>query len=719
MKHLIISRELPPAAYPAGGIGTYVANIAHLLAENGDTVHLIGERWEGAPLRREVLQDGRLIIHRIGKDDLPQPCEGYDTERLQRELDGLKSTMFSAHWFAWSAAFLAEQLVRDEGIDTIEGQEWEAPLYHFLLRRSLGLGPERRPPCIVHLHSPTAFIYHYNGPAAPPPAFDIMRRMEEFCIRSADALVCPSQSLAAQASSHYGIARERIEVIPLPVGFTASIEREEATWASGSICFVGRLEPRKGVIEWVEAAIRVAKRRPEAHFDFIGADIWGLKKALVKQIGTELAPRFRFHGAKQRAEIGTFLARANAAAVPSRWENFPNVCIEAMSSGLPVIATRFGGMREMIEDGRTGWLAEDSGIAGLTGSLVAALDRCLDTPAAEKAEMGSRAADAVRRFCDNAAIVSAHQSFRRNASARMPSAATKRDGGTAMPVQIVVRTPAVADSEGLLRSLANQTLLPSAIVIVHQEPEISERIQQIQSQSPFKLHFLHLPLAAGPRAWNQGLASLDDHPENALYLFLDQDDEMAPDALAAMAEVFARCPKIGIVSPWTERADGAKLEAPPSPTAKDQMIRNDVALASAFRGQALPAEGPFRAGLPRGYDMWALANDVIAGGWKAVTYPALLARRNGSPPERSWVQSTALRAMRAEVLSAFSNDANRVALELVDRFVPLHQQRPDDDGSPDKPLRRFALRAIEAALLRPRQTAQRCVALAVRRLPGS
>ena len=42
MKHLIISRELPPATYPAGGIGTYVVNIAKLLAANGDTVHLIG-----------------------------------------------------------------------------------------------------------------------------------------------------------------------------------------------------------------------------------------------------------------------------------------------------------------------------------------------------------------------------------------------------------------------------------------------------------------------------------------------------------------------------------------------------------------------------------------------------------------------------------------------------------------------------------------------------
>jgi len=92
MKHLIISREYPPAPYPPGGIGTYVANIARLMADQGETVHLIAQRWEGAPNAREVAHDGRLIIHRIGQNDLPPTDRAGQAPRLLCELEGLKNT---------------------------------------------------------------------------------------------------------------------------------------------------------------------------------------------------------------------------------------------------------------------------------------------------------------------------------------------------------------------------------------------------------------------------------------------------------------------------------------------------------------------------------------------------------------------------------------------------------------------------------------------------
>ena len=63
MKHLIISREYPPA--PSGGIGTYAAHIARLLAERGETVHVIGQLWEGADVSVEESCNGKLIVHRV------------------------------------------------------------------------------------------------------------------------------------------------------------------------------------------------------------------------------------------------------------------------------------------------------------------------------------------------------------------------------------------------------------------------------------------------------------------------------------------------------------------------------------------------------------------------------------------------------------------------------------------------------------------------------
>ena len=156
MKHLIISREYPPASYTPGGIGTYVMNIARLLAERGEIVHVIGERWSGAPDKLEITCNGRLFIHRIGESDLP-PGDSGGGDRLRRELDGLKKTTFPNQWFAWDAALAAEKLIEDGAVDVVEGQEWEAPLYYLLLRRALGLGPQPSRPCIVHLHSPSEF----------------------------------------------------------------------------------------------------------------------------------------------------------------------------------------------------------------------------------------------------------------------------------------------------------------------------------------------------------------------------------------------------------------------------------------------------------------------------------------------------------------------------------------------------------------------------------
>ena len=65
MRHLIICPEYPPAPMPPGGIGTYVRHISRLLAEAGETTHVIGPLWEGAPNRTEETCGGKLVIHRV------------------------------------------------------------------------------------------------------------------------------------------------------------------------------------------------------------------------------------------------------------------------------------------------------------------------------------------------------------------------------------------------------------------------------------------------------------------------------------------------------------------------------------------------------------------------------------------------------------------------------------------------------------------------------
>ena len=414
MRHLLICREYPPA--PSGGIGTYAATISRLLAACGETVHVIGQLWDGAENAVEEHCRGKLIIHRVPYENWKSLLKGRPHPAIPC---GLSRNLFNsdlpAECFSWQASLLAEKLVSSEGIDLLEAQEYEAPLFYFQLRRALGLGPKLRPPCLIHLHSPSEFIARHNNWKLDSPSIASAKRLEDRSIAAADALICPSRFLAKQAEEHYRMATGTVSIIPYPIGESVQCERNQNTWEHGTICYIGRLEPRKGALEWIDAAVAVARLNPALKFEFVGANALGLNRiqgedVLRRLIPRDLRSRFVLQAEQKRSSIHSFLRNARLAVVPSRWENFPYSCIEAMASGLPVIATREGGMAEMIQDGRTGWLAPEATIAGLGE----ALQRALETPWTRISEMGQEAAREIRRLCDNRRILEAHMAFRKD-----------------------------------------------------------------------------------------------------------------------------------------------------------------------------------------------------------------------------------------------------------------------------------------------------------------
>jgi len=221
MNHLIICPEYPPAPIPPGGIGTYVFHISQLLAESGETVHVIGQLWEGAPKKVEEKCHGRLVIHRVALDDWDSfLVRSPIPQTRSKEVKALFKSSYPAQCFSWQAGLLAESLAEQEGIDVIEAQEYDAPLYYLQIRRALGFGPKKRPPCIVHLHSPIELIVRYNDGDIGHPRFLTQKRLEDYSIAAADALLCPSRYLAAQLEAHFGLTNGSIQVIPYPIGDT-------------------------------------------------------------------------------------------------------------------------------------------------------------------------------------------------------------------------------------------------------------------------------------------------------------------------------------------------------------------------------------------------------------------------------------------------------------------------------------------------------------------
>ena len=137
-----------------------------------------------------------------------------------------------------------------------------------------------------------------------------------------------------------------------------------------------------------------------------------------------------------------------------------------------------------------------------------------------------------------------------------------------------------------------------------------------------------------------------------------------------MKQTFERRPEVGVVAAWIGRENGLSLEVPLCPELTHQLVRNEVGSASAFRTEAICNTKPFYP-LPPEYDLWQLSVAVLAKGWIGVTLPAMLAERRGKQEKLAWPDSTALRAIRADVLQAASGRISPVALDLLNDYVPL------------------------------------------------
>jgi glycosyltransferase involved in cell wall biosynthesis len=128
------------------------------------------------------------------------------------------------------------------------------------------------------------------------------------------------------------------------------------------VLYVGRLSEEKGV-----AVLAAAARLTSAVITVVGD---GPLRTLASSAPTTLT----FAGAMPRGEARAMMARAAAVVVPSIcYENFPAVVAEAFAAGTPVIASRIGALAEIIEDGRTGWLAAPGDPAALAAAIGAAV----------------------------------------------------------------------------------------------------------------------------------------------------------------------------------------------------------------------------------------------------------------------------------------------------------------------------------------------------------
>jgi glycosyltransferase involved in cell wall biosynthesis len=223
-----------------------------------------------------------------------------------------------------------------------------------------------------------------------------------------DRYVCVSRQVAEFSRTRVGLPADKLVVIPNGVALDRFAARQAADLSALGIpagrrivTFIGRLEPQKGAAWLIETADAWLARVPDCDLLLAGiGPLEGRLRAACRAAG--IAHRVHFAG--WRSDVPEILAASALLVLPSVWEGMPNVVLEAMAAGRPLVATDVEGVRELL-----GPLAERQVVRyGDSAGLISRIAGLLGDPAAA-AELGQANR---RRAEENFAIsrmVSAYQ----------------------------------------------------------------------------------------------------------------------------------------------------------------------------------------------------------------------------------------------------------------------------------------------------------------------
>ncbi len=558
MMHIcFLSREYPPNSM--GGIGTYVVNMADVLLDAGHNVTVI-TKWHpdaGNSVGFEQIEshrDGRLqLIY------LPFTDEEWnlDTRCSSAETDALAQHDIAAV-FAYSLAKGLLTFVETSDIDLIEAPEYEYPAYYYqILRHAQDLPPDARSrhvPVVIHLHSPSLSIFRENDDLIDSPWQRFRAEYEKASIRYADAVLSPSSYLANEVAEWAGIPRDTIQVIPYPLGNPLACDDTPAVEETRFL-FVGRVEPRKGAFEYVEAAVQHARKHPTAEFHFIGGphvrneagDGRTTQEVVEAFIPNALRPQFRFMAKVPRERLAAEYASAGFCVVPSRWDNYPNTCMEPMSLGRPVLVSDRGGQAELVEDGSSGWIAKGGTTPGeLARALEETMEKAHAMSAQARLEMGQAARQRVRKVCENQTVLEAHLDFYQQVCK-----AHNEPLSASHPQKLIACLFSPKESHtALTRTLASLSDSPVTQVLIATSAPLpgygAENIQTLSLTSENRLP--HSGIRKG--WWTQILEQEIRTSQNAYVLFTAPGRKISNAFLSTAMRVMNAQPQIAFCTGW-------------------------------------------------------------------------------------------------------------------------------------------------------------------------
>ena len=347
----IISYHTSPLASlggaETGGLNVYVRELANELAERGHHVDVftrrtdstspetlpISESHEGLPLGR-VVQIAAGPERYEEKGALPAYVEEFaDGVATFVATEGTKYDIIHSHY--WLSGVAAERLKA----------QWGVP--HIVMFHTLGEVKARS----------------RVSESEPEPRI----AAETDITRNADRIVVASKDEQQLLVRYYKADADRISVVPCGVnlGLFQPIAKKDARQQLGLrdddriLLFVGRVEPLKGIDILLGAAAQV-ESESDCFVLVVGGDDSTRDgemehlRDLASQLG--IAERVSFMGAVDHERLPLFYNAADVCVVPSFYESFGLVALEAMACGTPVVASRVGGLSVAVRDSETGYL---------------------------------------------------------------------------------------------------------------------------------------------------------------------------------------------------------------------------------------------------------------------------------------------------------------------------------------------------------------------------
>ncbi len=196
------------------------------------------------------------------------------------------------------------------------------------------------------------------------------RQHERLLWRLSDKIICNAEALKEIMVSRFAVAPSRIAVIPNAVDADRFQSDPVNRSPHPTVVFVGRLVAEKDPMNLLEALRLVAVRLPQAQFEVVGD---GPFKPEMESFIQSNSLESNIKLLPATADVRPALSRAWVFVLPSASEASPNAIIEAMAMGLPVVATRVGGIPELVMDGVTGLLVEPRHPASLAEAIITLL----------------------------------------------------------------------------------------------------------------------------------------------------------------------------------------------------------------------------------------------------------------------------------------------------------------------------------------------------------